>query len=375
MKENGIIKIIIIILIICITVVLGFLAYSLLGDTLRVGNQNIEKEEQIVNIVQPSTNVTTNEQLENQTIIEPIITPADNETVENESTVSSYYYSQLDETAKEIYNGLKENKENLISGNYIINYDTKFNTLLNSDGGEEKFNQAFQSAWNAFSYDNVDLFYINVTKITLTSNIYSLGGIKTYEVSIGPGDNSNYFLDSFKSVEEVKSDKNYLENIKNQMIEQTSSDDTYTKIAKVHNWLIYFVNYENNVTSKDQHTIYGALKNGKAVCEGYARAFKYLMDGVGVPCVLASGTGQNSQGQTESHAWNYVQIEDKWYAVDVTWDDPVVSGGGEQTREMKNKYFLKGSEEFLKDHTEDGKLSENSMDFKFPTLSKENYTR
>ena len=377
MKNNRIITIIIIMLIIAIALVLGLLTYNLLVNTTQTSsNKNIENEEQgnqTVNIIQSSMNNSTNhEQLENQTILDPIIT--NNEKHEYESLVSSYYYSQLDETAKEIYDGLKENKSNFISGNYVINYDTKFNTLLNTEGGEAKLNQAFQSAWNAFSYDNIDLFYIDVTKMTLINEYYSLGGIKTYKISIGPGNNSNYFQNTFKSKEEVEEAQNYLENIKKQMIEQTAADDTYTKIARVHNWLICSINYENEENSKDQYTIYGALKNGRAVCEGYARTFKYFMDGIGIPCVLVSGTGKNSQGQIESHAWNYVQINDTWYAIDVTWDDPVVDGG-EQTNEMKYKYFLKGSDEFFKEHTEDGKISENSITFKFPTLSTQNYTR
>ena len=31
--------------------------------------------------------------------------------------------------------------------------------------------------------------------------------------------------------------------------------------------------------------------------------------------------------------------------------------------------FLKGASEFLKDHTENGKFVENSIEFKFPTLA------
>ncbi len=379
MKNKNIVTTIIIILIVAIIAVLGALICYVFFNTIQTSsNKNIENEEQLnqmINTTQPIiSNSTNNEQIENKTVIGPIIEPPNNERQENESIVSTYYYSQLDEVAKQIYDGLKANKNNLISGNYVVDYGTKFNTLLNSQGGEEKLNLAFQAAWDAFSYDNIDLFYIDVSKITLTNNYESLGGIKTYKISIGPGKNNSYFQTIFENKEQVENAKSYLENIKKQMIEQTEADGTYTKIAKVHNWLIYFINYENNETSKEQHTIYGALKNGKAVCEGYAKAFKYLMDGVGVPCVLASGEGKNSQGQTESHAWNYVQINDKWYAIDVTWDDPVVIGGGEQTKEMKYRYFLKGSEEFFKDHTEDGKISENSITFKFPTLSTVNYT-
>ena len=88
---------------------------------------------------------------------------------------------------------------------------------------------------------------------------------------------------------------------------------------------------------------------------------------------LVSGTGTNSQGEEENHAWNYVQINENWYAVDVTWDDPIMVNGGELTQELKYKYFLKGSDEFKVDHKEDGRISENGKQFKFPTLSTQNY--
>ena len=374
MRKNRIIIAIFIILIISILTIFGIFIVNLFLSSQPTDNssmENLENNTPIVNNNQFSTN---NEQ--NQTIIEPIITeePSTEEN-ENQNNISSaYYYNQLNDTAKKIYDGLKENKEKLISGNYKIEYGKEFNTILNSQNGTEEFGKDFQSAWNAFYYDNVDLFYIEVNKITLTTEYYDVGGIKTYTVSIGCGENNNYYSNTFRNQAEVENAVTYLENIKKQMVEQTITDDVYTKIAKVHNWLIYFIDYAENETSKDAHTIYGALKNGEAVCEGYARAFKYLMDGLNIPCVLVSGTAQNSQGQTETHAWNYVQINNNWYAVDVTWDDPVVIGGGEQTNDMKYRYFLKGSDNFFTDHTEDGVISELSMKFKFPTLATQDYS-
>lgn len=67
------------------------------------------------------------------------------------------------------------------------------------------------------------------------------------------------------------------------------------------------------------------------VCEGYARGFKVLCDRLGIPCVLTEGQASNYGFATsELHMWNYVQIEGSWYAVDVTWNDPVVSGREQQ---------------------------------------------
>ena len=63
------------------------------------------------------------------------------------------------------------------------------------------------------------------------------------------------------------------------------------------------------------------------VCEGYARAFKVLCDKIEIPCVLATGNAKSySSDPGGAHMWNEVQMENnKWYAVDVTWDDPGAS--------------------------------------------------
>lgn len=61
----------------------------------------------------------------------------------------------------------------------------------------------------------------------------------------------------------------------------------------------------------------GSVGTDGPVCEGYARAFNVLCDRVGIPCVLVEGDGNGAP-----HMWNYVQIGESWYAVDVTFNDP-----------------------------------------------------
>lgn len=71
----------------------------------------------------------------------------------------------------------------------------------------------------------------------------------------------------------------------------------------------------------------GCCGSSGPVCEGYARAFKVLCDRLGIPCVLTEGQARNNiSSASQPHMWNYVQIDGKWYAVDVTWNDPVVAG-------------------------------------------------
>lgn len=65
------------------------------------------------------------------------------------------------------------------------------------------------------------------------------------------------------------------------------------------------------------HTAYGALKDGVAVCEGYACAAKLMLNELGIPCDIQVGTCTNGEG----HGWNLVQLDGQWYQLDVTWND------------------------------------------------------
>ena len=142
----------------------------------------------------------------------------------------------------------------------------------------------------------------------------------------------------------------------------------------IHDYLVDTINYDSSLSKQNIYNIYGALVNRECVCEGYARAFKYLLDELDIPCVMIIGTATNSQGETENHAWNYVQLNGAWYAVDTTWDDPVVVGGGTASEESKYKYFLVGREVMDQDHSPSGQFTDDGKIFSYPNLSNTNYS-
>ena len=80
----------------------------------------------------------------------------------------------------------------------------------------------------------------------------------------------------------------------------------------------------------------------------------------------------NYKISNDEHIWNLVYLDEKWYHLDLTWDDPIITGGGRVTDTIKYAYFLKGSDEFFKDHFEDGNIVDGAS-FKYPTISKVNY--
>lgn len=373
-KNNRGGSLIVAVLLIFIMVLVAFLAYEVfyedILDILEEGKSNVIHIENNTIIANYKNN--TNKGSNVQTT-----TPVTNETTysapQTVNVSNHYYYNQLDEPGKIIYKGLEDNITNMQSGNYKIDFGTQFNDLLNSEEGDKKLNIAFQSAWNAFTYDYVDIFYIDVTKLILTTKTTKIATYARHKVNISSGTNENYFEEGIRSSQDVQAKKNYLSNIRQTIVSQLQGYSDYDKVKYLHNWMVDNIKYDTTYKRDDIHNVYGAFKNKIVVCEGYARAFKYILDGLGIESVLISGEATNSTGETENHAWNYVKLDGKWYAVDVTWDDPVITGGGELTHELRYQYFLKGSYNFLKNHKEDGYLSSNSMKFKFPTLEKSDY--
>lgn len=305
--------------------------------------------------------------------IEPIINEGyqTSESVVNVS--NNYYYNQLDENAKIIYSALENNKENMRSGTYKIDFGTQFNSLLKQSDGEAKLNVAFQSAWNAFTYDYPEIFYIDITKLILTTKTTSIGIFSTHRVELANEENSTYYAEGILSKSDLIYKEEYAKKIRDKIVNNLKGYSNYEKIKYVHNWLIDNLEYDTTYKQTDIHNVYGALVNRKVVCEGYARAFKYILDGLDIENILVSGTATNSNNSTESHAWNYVKLDGKWYAIDVTWDDPIIKGGGRLTDKLRYQNFLKGKDEFLGNHIEDGYLSENSIKFVFPELNSKNY--
>ncbi len=122
-------------------------------------------------------------------------------------------------------------------------------------------------------------------------------------------------------------------NTVNSMLTQVENLSNYEKELRTHDYLIDKIEYDKGAAMNQ--SAYSALVEGKSVCAGYARAFQYLMQRMGIPCYYCTGFAG------EDHAWNIVALEDGYYNVDVTWDD---TPGGE------HDYFNKSDQDFESTH-------------------------
>lgn len=91
----------------------------------------------------------------------------------------------------------------------------------------------------------------------------------------------------------------------------------YEIVKYLHDTLIDRITFVSG--AQHAHTTYGGLVTNEAVCEGYARAFQYLLNRLDMNCLFVTGSVDGGD-----HAWNLVEIDEKWYMIDLTWDDASV---------------------------------------------------
>ena len=378
MKEEIIDKITSVILFL---VIIGIFAVVIVFSIIAI--QEIWGEDEDLVFVESSGNVATSgektveDDIEVPAIVENPISSI--ETSNNTNTdysnvqVDKYFYNQLEEKSRIIYRAFESNKEQMKTGTYQIELGDSFSDTLSQSNGQEQLGEYYQSAIEAYTYDNPEVFYLSPKKMYLNIETTTRGGTTTYNVFINSGNEANYLAEEFNSKEEIDQAIAQIEQVKNQIV-QNRTGNTYEDIKMVHDYLVDNISYDSSLSKQNIYNIYGALVNRECVCEGYARAFKYLLDELDIPCVMVIGTGTNSQGETENHAWNYVQLNGNWYAVDSTWDDPVVIGGGTASEQSRYKYFLVGREVIDQDHSPSGQFTEGGKVFSYPNVTYESYS-
>lgn len=295
------------------------------------------------------------------------------ETITTNDNRYRHLYEQLDDIAKKIYDKLYENRENMKTGTYRIDFGNAFQNLLSQADGESELKKEYQSAIETLIYENPEIFYLNATSMYINiEKVIKITSTK-YNVYIDNGSKPNYLAEGFNSKEDIDTYQTKIEKVRDYIVKNIKDKNDYEKIKLTHNYLRDTINYESTISKNNIYDIYGALVLRECVCEGYAKAFQYIMNEVGIDNVIVIGTGTNSMGKTENHAWNYVKLDKKWYAVDVTWDDPMLIGDGIIPEKSKYKYFLKGSKTMNENHFISGKFTDGGQTFTYPTLSVEDY--
>ena len=128
------------------------------------------------------------------------------------------------------------------------------------------------------------------------------------------------------------------------LLDAAMCGDDFDRELYLHDYICENVTYDqaaaDDMENADRNVsnAYGALVEGKAICEGYSRAFQLLCMNCGIPCSVIYGEHDNV-----SHMWNIVNAGDGLYYLDSTFDDSAESS-------TLHIYFNLTKSEILKDH-------------------------
>ena len=127
------------------------------------------------------------------------------------------------------------------------------------------------------------------------------------------------------------------------------------KIQAAHDYIVLTTEYSKDSVGS-QYSPYTLLSEGKGVCQAYALVLYRMLDMLGFEVQYVPG----KVGE-QLHAWVLVKLDNEWYHIDVTWDDPLPDRKGE----VRYNYFLVSDKQLAQDHT---------WDFtSFPSATSEKY--
>ena len=178
-----------------------------------------------------------------------------------------------------------------------------------------------------------DLQTISNNDHTLTSINNYINPLNSFYIMHTSYDDSgeiNIKVEHLYSEEKIK----YINEEIDKIIAKTTNNEMSieSKIRAIHDYIITNTKYdvERNNTGSSQYesnTAYGLLKEHMALCSGYSDTMAIILSRLGL---------QNYKVASKEHVWNAVKINDKWYHLDLTWDDPVSN----QEDILDHKYFL-----------------------------------
>ncbi|ORX51420.1 hypothetical protein BCR36DRAFT_404101 [Piromyces finnis] len=243
------------------------------------------------------------------------------------------FYDQLNSNEKQIYDILYANSikpEPNLEITIVISKITDIYAFI------DELVISAEKIFTVLSYENPELWWIGTYQfVVLTTQSIDQYIVNFYTI---PEDSTFYGYNStdiYYINQEIESEKNkIMDNISNLNI-----TSPYAIMRYLHDYLITNIVYTLDENKKHIRTLYGALVENECVCEGYSEAFQYLTQQYGINCIVA---------RSSTHEWNFVEINNKWYIMDVTYDDPMING--EYTPSGLNEnlrldYFLIGTDD------------------------------
>lgn len=197
---------------------------------------------------------------------------------------------------------------------------------------------------NAFTRDHPEYFWINAGQLAWTRTADGdANNPRTYELSTKV---DGFIYTGINEAELPEMWKNF--NAKVDEIVKGAPSDPLEAITYFDNWLSLHNVYNSaglGALNISRCAYSGIVSDNSAedgpVCYGYATALKVLLDRKGIKNAYIEGRAFNGTNGAngEQHAWNAVEYDGVWYAIDPTWNDPSYTTLG-----SNQIYFMVGTD-------------------------------
>lgn len=235
--------------------------------------------------------------------------------------------------------------KNKYSRNYDFNY-VKITDNFEPYSYQELLNVFYtilDAGWDTFTfycpneyadcYNDINSLSENNEVITHINNfIHPFNSFSKIKTTIDQNGEVNIRVTKLYDENSINEINNKIDSVINEII--TTDMTTKDKIKKFHDYIInnttYDIEANETGTSKYESTsAYGTLLEGYAMCGGYSDAMALFLNRLNI---------KNYKIASDSHIWNAVYLEDNWYHLDLTWDDPVSKNGKEYV--LYNYYLI-----------------------------------
>lgn len=251
-----------------------------------------------------------------------------------DTTIDGYYLNDSGAWTNSAPSDYESNLDSL--GQQILN-----NISIESPSFSLKYNGDAESAGKSIEDEIDNLKYThpyeayNISKYTMSMPLSSRSN--TIEIKI----NCVYMMTA-----EMANDLD----MKARAIVANITSDSMSQLDKeraIHDWIVNNTQYDQSDSIYDP---YNTLIKHTGVCEGYSLLAQKMFTIAGIESTIVSGYADGG-----SHAWNMVNIDNHWYHVDLTWDDPVSSEDI-----LRYDYFNLTDNQMSKDHTWDTTKYQNA---------------
>ena len=206
--------------------------------------------------------------------------------------------------------------EEKIAYNKFLDAFMSFSDVVDASGIKNGID--LMKVLNCVIGDNPRIIHFNKSQIKLSSSVFGGKQIKLC---------GTYTKKQIQQMYET------LDNKVDLIIEEISQLNpitTYDKLICIYEYFQDNIVYDSkeldnvccrgNVSNPMSHNAYGALVNGKAVCDGITAAFSLIAQKMNIESTMLAGKATFRTTGFSNHAWNVIRLDNKCYHIDATWD-------------------------------------------------------